>query len=498
MKRQLYVWHRWLGIVSCLFMVLWFVSGVVMLYVGYPKLTPAEHLSHLPELPEACCEELPRQWAQTPLESLRLTTLAGKPHYVLRSSDGQPVAVDAQTGAQVNDVDSALAMSNAWQYNNHAVLHYRELLDEDMWTHSRALDAHRPLHVVTSNDEADTWLYVSSRTGEVVLDANAQERAWNWLGAWLHWLYPLRGGFGFDNGWRVLVIGLSLIGTVMAVLGMCVGLLRMRWRTPYRHGSRSPYKESWLRWHHIAGLIFGTLLVLWVFSGLMSMRPWGLTDDSSQLSPKHLQQGPLRAADLPFSVNHALSQLHDADFHPVELEWRRLAGETYLVARDSKGASWILEDGEAPKLAFSRERLLAAARPLAEGISLRSNWQSQYDFYYFARAEHSMNGAQKRPLPVLRMTFGDAAKTWLYMDPTSGEVVALSDQSQRNNRWLFNLLHSWDMQALLQHPWLRESLVILFSLGGLLISVSGVVLGWRRLRPAKAQLAGRKQRTDNP
>lgn len=48
MKRYLYLWHRWLGIGCCLLMVLWFVSGMVMLYVGYPKLTPLERLAHLP------------------------------------------------------------------------------------------------------------------------------------------------------------------------------------------------------------------------------------------------------------------------------------------------------------------------------------------------------------------------------------------------------------------------------------------------------------------
>ncbi|WPE27045.1 hypothetical protein PshuTeo1_27660 [Pseudomonas hunanensis] len=71
-KRQLYLWHRWLGIVACLFMALWFVSGVVMLYVGYPKLTPAERLAHLPALPAGCCAELPEHWAQQPLKALRL------------------------------------------------------------------------------------------------------------------------------------------------------------------------------------------------------------------------------------------------------------------------------------------------------------------------------------------------------------------------------------------------------------------------------------------
>ncbi|HWV10993.1 MAG TPA: PepSY domain-containing protein, partial [Pseudomonas sp.] len=58
MKRYLYLWHRWLGIGLCLVMALWFVSGVVMLYVGYPKLTPGERLRHLPELPADCCTAL--------------------------------------------------------------------------------------------------------------------------------------------------------------------------------------------------------------------------------------------------------------------------------------------------------------------------------------------------------------------------------------------------------------------------------------------------------
>jgi uncharacterized iron-regulated membrane protein len=482
-KRQLYLWHRWLGIVSCLFMALWFVSGVVMLYVGYPKLTQSERLSHLPPLPADCCAELPAQWAQTPLKSLRLTSLGGQPYYLLTQPDGQSIVLNAQSGETLSAVDSNWVLANARQYSGNASVHYLQQLDEDMWTHSRALDAERPLHLIASNDSADTWLYLSNRTGEVVLDASAKERAWNWLGAWLHWLYPLRGGFGFDNGWRWLVIGLSLIGTLMAVCGMLVGILRMRWRTPYRSGSRSPYAAGWMRWHHIAGLLFGTLLVLWIFSGLMSMRPWGLTDSSSRLDLSALQRGALRASDLPVSVPQALAAFRqNAGFVPVEMEWRRFNSETYLQARSASGESRILQDDGKPMRTLPRQQLLAAARCMADGVTLNDDWQTEYDFYYFARAEQSMNGAQARPLPVLRLRFEDEDESWLYLDPASGEVVARSDQSQRISRWLFNLLHSWDLQALLQRPWLREGLIILFSLGGLGISVSGAVLGWRRLR----------------
>ena len=49
-KRWLYLVHRWLGVLLCAFFAMWFVSGVVMMYVGYPKLTQAERLAHLPPL----------------------------------------------------------------------------------------------------------------------------------------------------------------------------------------------------------------------------------------------------------------------------------------------------------------------------------------------------------------------------------------------------------------------------------------------------------------
>ncbi|BCQ63524.1 hypothetical protein PBOI14_52740 [Pseudomonas sp. Boi14] len=88
MKRYLYLWHRWLGIVACLFMALWFISGVVMLYVGYPKLTPAEHLAHLPVLqlepaPADLGQVLHAADPHQPPTRIRLTTVAGQPRYIL-------------------------------------------------------------------------------------------------------------------------------------------------------------------------------------------------------------------------------------------------------------------------------------------------------------------------------------------------------------------------------------------------------------------------------
>jgi len=48
--------------------------------------------------------------------------------------------------------------------------------------------------------------------------------------------------------------------------------LRMRHR--YKSGSMSPYR-GWMKWHHVTGLIGGAFLVTWVFSGWLSMGPFG-------------------------------------------------------------------------------------------------------------------------------------------------------------------------------------------------------------------------------
>ena len=47
-KRWLYVFHRWTGIILCLFFAIWFVSGVVMMYVPFPSFRGPERVATAP------------------------------------------------------------------------------------------------------------------------------------------------------------------------------------------------------------------------------------------------------------------------------------------------------------------------------------------------------------------------------------------------------------------------------------------------------------------
>jgi hypothetical protein len=467
-KRYAFLVHRWTGVGMCILMALWFASGMVMLFVGYPKLTPWERLERLPALAAPCCVA-PGAGAWT------LTSIGQRPVYLQGAK-----AVDALTGATMAAGDAA-ALASARAFLPGAGARYDGVIMEDRWTHSGALDAHRPLHVIEMGDSAATRLYISSATGQVVLDAPRAQRLWNFAGAWLHWVYMLRDQ-PKDPVWSWTVIILSAIGVVSTVTGILNGLWRWRFNGAYKNGAKSPFRDAVMRWHHMLGLVFGALVFAWMFSGLMSMNPLGMFDAKGarpDVASFAAFAGNARTLDI--GVPAALALLDADGFHAVELEGRTLAGQPYLLARDRSNATRLVTMSGVLQR-WPDATLAAAARRLLPAPIVATSTVTQYDAYYYKRQTQSMYGANERRLPVLRVVFDDPGATWVYLDPATGTVVEAMDRSQRAGRWLFNFLHSWDLPVLLGAGWLREALFIALGAGGILLSTTAAVLGWRRVR----------------
>ena len=94
--------------------------------------------------------------------------------------------------------------------------------------------------------------------------------------------------------------GPALLGTIA---GIWVGLLRLRLKPKYNSGAVTPYR-GWMKWHHVTGLIGGLFVVTWLFSGWLSVNPFGWFDRSQTTpealaryegvsEPRHLTQLPL-------------------------------------------------------------------------------------------------------------------------------------------------------------------------------------------------------------
>jgi uncharacterized iron-regulated membrane protein len=103
LRRWLYIGHRWIGIVTCLFFAMWFISGVVMMYVAFPGLSDKERLAALPDIvwekvalsPD---EAMKAAGATRYPRELRLNMVADEPVYRLTGWDGKRQAISAVDG----------------------------------------------------------------------------------------------------------------------------------------------------------------------------------------------------------------------------------------------------------------------------------------------------------------------------------------------------------------------------------------------------------------
>ena len=299
-----------------------------------------------------------------------------------------------------------------------------------------------------------------------------------WFGAIPHWLYftPLRR---HGQLWSTVVIWASGIGTVMALSALLVGILMYSPAKRYRfpEGSSSIPYAGQKRWHTMLGLIFGLVTCTWIFSGMLSMDPFGWESSGQAFRLNQaLRGGPLR---LPaFAAKHprqALEQLA-ADLRVKELELTTFAGEPAYLAVETPRRSRIIPVSGSPAQEFDPTqvtRLLAqASQPygLAEVRVVK-----EYESYYLDRH-------YERPLPVLFVRLRDPDESMYYVDLKTARIVAGYVTRSRWNRWLYHGLHSMDLPWLYRHRPAWDLVVLALMLGGTALSVTALVIAWRRLR----------------
>lgn len=474
-RRWLYLGHRWTGIALCLFFATWFASGVVMMYVPFPSFRAAERIAGSPPVawdkvqvdPGAALATL--QPAVFPQE-MRLGMTAGEPVYRFVTDEGRR-AVSAVTGREISGIPEAQARRIAASFV-HAPATSVETVEHDQWVVTRAYKDMAPFWRVRMADAAATEVYVTKVTGEIVQNTTAFERRWNWAGSIPHWIYfealRLR-----QELWRQVVLWISGIGVLGALAGFWIGILRLRLRRQCRTGSATPYR-GWMKWHHLAGLAGGLFLTTWIFSGWLSMSPWGgFRDQGTQEIAARYRRAP------PVFPSLNPERLAAEGTGAREVLFTYIGGRPAAILAYPDGARRRVDGVSGAAFVPSVPSLAATARKALPGARLASFERlTRYDSYWYAK-----DG--ERPLPVLRFKFADAAGTWLHVDPDTGELLGQIGSSGRTDRWLFDALHCFDLPLLLEHPLFRDGLMWLLSAAGLIISTSGVVIAWRRLNSRK-------------
>jgi len=480
MLRPIIFLHRWLGVIVGLLMTIWCLSGFVMMYVDYPRLTPVEQLHGLAplQLPAPAALEGIDLAGDTPLSAARVEMMAGRPvlrivprmgpEAIIAQMRATPGAIDLSSGQPLDGIDAgdvaAIARTFGTQSGVGGVVAAVTETGMDQWT-VQTYRRNAPLYRVDYADGRGTQAYISGQTGEIVQDTTRFERFWGWLGAVPHWLYPtvLRQDGAL---WTQVVIWTSLIGCFLTATGMWVGIMRLRRK---RDGSiGSPYSRTHLWWwHHVFGLFFGLLTLTWVASGLLSMNPWDVLASEAGFAERDKLAGTMRWED----VAAALARVDRLPANTVRLEATPLGGRMFLAAIDAKGDATRLDTSGHPAPLQRTE--LTAALAWAPAIASLDLLQAE-DAYYYAHK-------QSAKLPVWRAIFADKEQTRLYIDPQTGKLLRAFDSNGRIYRWAMHGLHSLDLPILRSRP-IWDLVVVPLLAFVTLVCATGTWMGIDRLR----------------
>ena len=466
-------------------MLVWCLSGVVMLFVRYPDLGEGQRLRGLDPIAwDGCCRfGVDGALAgATPIVAASVEALDGAPLLRMTPAGGEALAIDLRTGRRIErfDATAAAAVARAFGRRTGAAGNAAapEPVVRDQWTVAGDFNHDRPLQRVALGDPRGTEVYVSSASGKVVQITDAPQRFWNWLGAVPHWLYPslLRQHTAL---WTQVVIWTSVLGIFLTGSGLWAGWLAFR---PCGDARWSAYRGVWL-WHHLAGLVCGVLTLAWVASGLVSMNPWGLLEGGSDDARARLQGAPpawsqVRAAVQDFAAERRAPSV-------VQLSIAPLGGRLFLLARtEDGGLQRMRADGapapmQLPELSAAAARITAPASPASQDL-LR--WEDAYWFSHHQRAK----------LPVYRVVAAGPAATRYYLDPETGALLGRFDPDARGYRWLHEGLHRWDfVPGLGDGPLWAALMVVLLS--GVTAGVgTGVWMSWKAVGRDLRRIGRRK------
>lgn len=471
--RVLTLLHRWIGIGLGLMFAIWFATGAVMVFVAFPSLSVDEiarasapiALDRLRVAPAQAKTRFPGA------DDLRLIDFLGQPAYVARDRTGHDGPISGVSGEALGRVMPGAAGAIAAGFTGAGVQSIEGPFSYDQWIVHQQFDPARPFYRVRLADPPATELYISARTGEVLQRTRRYERGWNWLGSILHWIYivPIRKSFAL---WDWTVWSVALIGVATTFAGIWLGVARLRQAGRSATRSASPFRGL-LRWHHVLGLTAGLFVAAWITSGWLSMDHGRLFSDgrANASSLRAYQAGAGGPAGKPLSAGD-VRRLQGAS----RIEFSTLAGHDIAAAHGPSGSRVLIAGPEGSSLgvAVPPGMVTAAARAGWPGDQVAENAASP-TLHPYAKAE-GLPGHSR----LVRLTGPTPLR--LYVDGLSGRILVAMTPSREAYAWAFYILHTYNYPGLSSRPALRITL-LLIPLGlGLAFSLTGVLVGVRRLR----------------
>lgn len=471
--------HRILGTLLSAVFLMWFLTGMVMLFHGsFPSADRSQRL----ELLSGTLEDLPDVDTITQgkkFTSLSLDRYVGYTVFHLSATDGtQDITLSGKpAGIQI---DASYLNHLVDQWCPAEVASCDTLYALDQWIPFGKNTAELPILKYQFNDPQQHQLYVGSKTGNVLQFTTREQRFWAWIGTIPHWVYFtwLRSD---RDLWIETVVWISGVGCIMVLTGIWTGVSVWMQTRRQRKNTFSPYKKKWYHWHYITGFLFGLFCLTYVFSGMMSL----VKLPPQFISTPQLGFEPQKALDETSPEPYRLDYRTVLSVQPyaVAVTWKHVGRIPFYAVQLQNGSvvNYDARYNQPVEMNLSQQDILNELRAVyqqhqAEASSATTEIVTSPELYYYR-----VKGVGKDAYPVVKVMMHDVDNGLFYVNPYNGNVRYMNTTA-RWTYWLYLGLHKMRLPAIMQLEWLRILFSLILMMGGACVSASGVVLGCRYLK----------------
>lgn len=476
--------HKILGMLLSILFCVWFLSGIVLIFKGFPHYSQSDAFKNMVPIDSASAasisfpSEVSKGAVSLEMEKGVAVYRVGK----LARTSKTYFAKELKLSDKAIREDCIASAKNVVPADT---LKVETITKLDIWLPWEQYKSSLPIYKVYFCDGAKSVVYVSAKNGAVLQHTTKSERFWALVGAIPH--YIIFRYLAIDSPfWNSMLIALLVLGAVMCISGIVVGAVRMR------RGNRwyvSPYKKEWIRWHHIVGFYFGIFSLTFCFSAYISVAgvpEWIAKSDKAVDYQKEWNQPKIKR-DAYRESFPALQRLLVSRGDVKRVAFTSSLGKPcyHLFCKSSSEPDvyMVADDSIILLKGYEVADIEGYASKIFGYVPHKRELLQKFDNYY----QFTRMGS--RPLPVLKMELNDASSSWVYVSAQSGEMVTVYDSSRRAERWLYRALHTFNLQWLKEHEWLRKTLLLLVCVTGFAISLSGLVLTYRWIkRKVKRQI----------
>jgi ABC-type glycerol-3-phosphate transport system permease component len=476
LKKIFYVWHRYLGIVTCAVVLLWSVSGFLHPLMSWlqprPKLmriaSPALKVDDFGATPQ----EAFARHDLTRYQDFQVIRLEGRPYYQVRTEPDRPLRYfSTRDGAELLEGDRQYAVWLARQYLQDFQSPVTEVqLVTDFDREYKVINKLLPVYRVQFDRPDQMRAYVETTSGLLgTLVDRTKGRLMALFVALHNWDWVVGAGGG--NWLRIsLLVTFTSLVALMAISGILV--YGFFWKTfrPLTTKTDQP-RNRLKRYHRRLGLTVSVTMIFWASSAAYHAveKPGILAEAKAVYAPQEFQ-----LTDTPFPLSQIL--LDPALGPIVNLSMVRLGGKpAYQVFLANRQVQYHdATTGE--RIEGAHDRYLRELASTFSGLdpsritSIRP--VTKFDDEY---------GFLNKRLPVVRVEYQDDNQTRYFLEPVGGQLWLTLGNWKRLESYTFNYLHKWNFLNWAGRM-TRDVTMMLFVTLQAVLSGSGLILFlmWKR------------------